>query len=828
LSPYSSLTEKNFWPIVIKRVETLKGNILAGIFCLTAANLSLEIIATRYFSITQSHHLAFFVVSTAFLGFGVSGGLLFLRVKPGQPPSPTTLCVLAFLFSLTILACVPLMNAFPFETTELLWAKGRLSHLLLISLFLALPFFFSGWSLASLTSIYASAIHRLYAADLTGVAFGAFLPSLLFLPRGDRGVFILISLLALTATLLLSLSLAKKILFPAAGVFLALLVGLVHPPQFLEFRLSPYKPVSQALQSKGAELLFTRWNAISRIDIVSSPSLRFAPGLSLAYSGTLPEQFGLFTDGGQPSALTSFLPEDSQRLSFLNYLPSSLPFFLLARPSVLIIEPRGGLEILTSLYYGAKRIKVIESNPLIPSLLKKELADKTGSILSDPRVEVVCSLPRSAIKQDKDRYDLIIFSFPDILTASGTGFASLQEDHLHTRETLIQLWPRLSSQGMLTATFMLLPPAREELRMLATIIESMEAAGLDPKQSLLVLLSWGTVTFVAKKSPFTPAEINDLQTWAQERLFALGYFPGFLPSMEPEKDSVQAFPISLIPNLLEPSKREKLYQNYLFALRPATDDRPFFHHTIKLNRIRQSYAAFGHKWLPLLEGGGLYLLLLIQTTLVALVFLGFPLLLTRKRRLSLKSKAPRFTLIYFILIGAGFMSVEILLIQKGILFLGHPTQAVAVSLFALLLSSGAGSLLSSDWSHRSLPFPGWFLAASSLLILLDFFLWPPLLEASFSQPYGLRVVILLSLIFPTGFFLGFAFPASISRLRSVSPEYIPLAWSANALSSVVTSVLSIMLTLYGGYKILFFLASIYYGLALLFFRLSGHRNKAHP
>ena len=282
-------------------METLKWNILAGIFCLTAANLSLEIIATRYFSITQSHHLAFFVVSTAFLGFGVSGGLLFLRVKPGQPPSPTTLCVLAFLFSLTILACVPLMNAFPFETTELLWAKGRLSHLLLISLFLALPFFFSGWSLASLTSIYASAIHRLYAADLTGVAFGAFLPSLLFLPRGDRGVFILISLLALTATLLLSLSLAKKILFPAAGIFLALLVGLVHPPQFLEFRLSPYKPVSKPFNPREPSFSLLAGMPFLESILSALPHCVLLPGLALPILGLFRSNSGFLPMVASPA-----------------------------------------------------------------------------------------------------------------------------------------------------------------------------------------------------------------------------------------------------------------------------------------------------------------------------------------------------------------------------------------------------------------------------------------------------------------------------------------------------------------------------------------------
>ena len=54
------------------------------------------------------------------------------------------------------------------------------------------------------------------------------------------------------------------------------------------------------------------------------------------------------------------------------------------------------------------------------------------------------------------------------------------------------------------------------------------------------------------------------------------------------------------------------------------------------------------------------------------------------------------TLAYFGLLGLGFMLVEIPLMQRFILFLGHPAYAMTTVLFAILLFSGLGSAI----SHR--------------------------------------------------------------------------------------------------------------------------------
>lgn len=809
-------------------MEKFPLTVAGGVFFLTSANLSLEIVATRYFAITQSYHLAFFVLSIAFLGFGASGSLLYCRTQYNQTTSPAMACISCLLFGLSTAVCVPLMNTFPFDLFELLWDKGRLLNLLGLIFFLGLPFFFSGWTMVSLVTIFASRIRSIYACDLMGAALGAFLPSILFWPKGDRGTFLLVSLIIFVAAFFLSLALEKRLIIPGLILLSAACLIFTRPPREFEFRLSPYKPLNQALQAAGSRLLTTKWNAISRVDVVDSPSLRFAPGLSLSFSGSLPAQLGIFIDGNQPSALTSFQPPDRQKLSFLDNLPSSLPFFLLPNPSVLIIEPRGGLEILSSIYYEARKVKIIESNPIIPTLLRGELQEKGGNILTDGRIEVLTSFPRAAIKRDKEFYDLIILSQPDILAATGTGLASLQEDNLHTKEAFIQILNRLSPGGILTTTAFLLPPPRLELKLLATIVESMEALKLDPKKSLIILLSWGTVTFVGKKGPFTSEEIEKAKSWADEKLFHLVYFPGIAP---PEKTNLplnEVFPAQLMLELLNPSRRQSLYQEYLFAIKPARDDRPFFQQTIKLGRLQKTYLAFNKKILPLLQGGALYPLLLGQTTFFSLCLLLFPLVLLRKTKTSNERKeALRFAFPYFILIGAGFMSFEIWLIQKGILFLGHSLYAVSVVLFSLLFSSGMGSLFSGRLKARKL-FAGWFLVSCFLMMICNSFLLPLFMDRFLSQPFFLRAVLMILTIFPTGFLLGFPFPAGISRLQTSFSNLIPLAWSANSLSSVVSSIMAATMAFWAGYTCLSLSAAVEYGLAFLFFYFSNHRDKTHP
>ena len=53
-------------------------------------------------------------------------------------------------------------------------------------------------------------------------------------------------------------------------------------------------------------------------------------------------------------------------------------------------------------------------------------------------------------------------------------------------------------------------------------------------------------------------------------------------------------------------------------------------------------------------------------------------------------------LVYFGALGAGFMLIEVSVLQNFVLLLGHPVYSLTVTLFSLLLGTGLGAA----WSRR--------------------------------------------------------------------------------------------------------------------------------
>src|SRR5207253_9132134 len=57
-----------------------------------------------------------------------------------------------------------------------------------------------------------------------------------------------------------------------------------------------------------------------------------------------------------------------------------------------------------------------------------------------------------------------------------------------------------------------------------------------------------------------------------------------------------------------------------------------------------------------------------------------------------RHKGVRGFLMYFLFIGAGYIMIEVGLIQKFVLFLANPTRALSVVVFSMLVSSGLGKI----------------------------------------------------------------------------------------------------------------------------------------
>lgn len=805
----------------------MKNRSLAAIFLISSATLCLEISLTRYFSVSQNYHFAFWVVSIAFMGYGASGSFLTLFKSFSSVDRDTFLSYSSFIYSLTILLSFLLCNSVPFDFISISWDKNQIFFIFLLYFLLCVPFFFAGLTISFAISRVPRLVNRIYFSDLFGAGTGTLIALFVFLLKGDRGVIIFCSFLALFSSFLFSWRRRFTFRFLLLCLMSVEIVLFLSSPSWLSFRISPYKALPIALKYPQAKHLLTRWNSISRVDIIDSPAIRFAPGLSLLYEKELPPQLGLSTDGGELSAITRLKDPKEPQLEFLSYLPSSLAYSLTENPRTLIIEPKGGLDVLSSLYFNASQIKVIEANPLTAKLLRQELAQFSGDLYHKKNIQVVSAYSRAALKQDKDTYDLIVFSLTDVFGSTGTGLYGFSENYLYTTESFAHILNRLSPDGLVSISLYLLPPPRQEGRILATWIDALERSKMDPGSHIMAIRSWGTISFFIKKSPFSRLEIQKLKDFAGKRLFDLVYYPGIqIDEVNIHIELEKPLYYNLTLQLLSPSERVKLYKNYLFQIKPVTDNRPFFFNFFKLNKLKATYKAMGKKWLPFLQGEFLVPLLLVQSIIIAFFLILLPIIVFRKAKNKIKGFSSRIFL-YFSLIGMAFMFLEITFIQKFILFLGHPLYSVSIIIFSLLFSSGLGSFFSKRILGQNLKRN---LKRSLLLlaglIVLYLFLLPFLYESLIGFNLTSKIILTFLVIFPLGFLMGFPFPTGVRLLDHGEKRLILWAWATNAFSSVINSILALIIAFWGGYNLVLVLAAGGYLLACFFPDFSNHGNKS--
>ncbi|MGQ9673853.1 MAG: hypothetical protein ACUVV5_12135 [Candidatus Aminicenantales bacterium] len=808
-------------------VEKTSPFLLTGIGFVSASMLAFEISLTRYLSITQNYHFAFLIVGLAFLGYGSSGTFFYLFRPYVERQGDRWLSLTSLLFALSIPASFLLSNSLPFDFLQLPWNRKQLFYFFPYYACLGLPFFFAGATISFALSRQAKVAHRIYFSDLVGAGMGSFFAVGVFLPSGEKGVFILISGLALLGCLLLSLHRRPLFLALVAAFFSVLMTAFLFPPDWLSFHLSPFKALPQAMKYPGARHHLTRINSFSRVDVFSSPAVRFAPGLSLLYHNPLPPQLGLSIDGGELSAVTGICSVKDENLAFLSALPSSLPYSLLFRPRVLVLEPRGGLDVLAALFFDAAEIKSVESNPLVLRLLQRDLASFAGRIYSRPDVSTVSAHPREALKKETRFFDLIVFGLPDVLGSGGTGLYGIGENYLFTVESFLNVLDLLSPDGLISQTMYLLPPPRQEAKILATWVKALEERNLEPASHIGAIRTWGTLSLLIKKTPFSEEDIKTIKKFCQDRLFDTVYFPGIKPE-ETNLNNQMAKPIyeELFEQLLTASGRKALDEGYLFSLRPPSDDQPFFFDFYKWRKWRAIYEVLGKNPAFFFEGRFLLLVLLAQAGGAAFIFIVLPLLVLKKNGSSVRSLSA--ILLYFGLIGAAFMLIEIYFIQKFVLFLGHPLYSISTVIFVLLFSSGMGSLSSKKILGRAiLPRLRFCLFLLGVLGLIYLRFLPGILERLIGSDLGYKVVLTLLIVFPLGFLMGFPFPTGIRLLEMNSPPLVPWAWSVNAFSTVLHSGLAHLIALTSGFTLVLALAATAYLTGIFLFSFTNHGHKAN-
>jgi hypothetical protein len=351
----------------------------AGIFLLSVATLMLQVAYTRIFSIALWHHFVWMIVSIAFLGYAASGTLLSVFPRLLKIEFDRMLTIAAALFSVSILLSYGASNHIPFDPSRLNWDRLQIVYISVYYLLLSVPSLLSGLAVALAVDKSGTRVNRLYFSSLIGSALGSVFVLPLFGLLTGPGVMVFASFTAGASAIAFALNLKGRVLTLVAGWVLALLVLLPFAGVLLPVRMSPYKSLMVAMRYPDAELLDTRWNAFSRVDVVTSGLVRHAPGLSLQYDALLPEQIGVIVDGDDLNAITRY-DGNPASLGFTGFLPAALPYRLLRSPKVLVIGSGGGQGVLTALHHNSSSITAVEANPIIVDLVRQEYGSFSGSV----------------------------------------------------------------------------------------------------------------------------------------------------------------------------------------------------------------------------------------------------------------------------------------------------------------------------------------------------------------------------------------------------------------------------------------------------------------
>ena len=759
-----------------------------GLILISASALAFEVTLTRIFAVQQFHHFAFLIIGLAVMGFAASGVILSYR------PYGTSLIALCLAYSVTIFVAYAVINFVTFDSYSIAWDRRQIWILFLYFLSAAAPFLFAGWVIGANLTAAGPQAYRRYAANLIGSALGVPLALVAIPLLGVEGAVFFSLALGFLAAAAFSIGGRTRWALLGGGLILGAL-SIAIPSQFA-LKLSPYKPLSLTELAPEAETTISRWTPATRIDVVESGGTHVFPGLSLNAGLELPQQAALFVDGDGPLPITNLSPESPEAAVLARHMPAALAYQLRPGANSLLLQSGAGLEVLVALGSGADRIHVALDEPAVFDVLDGPYKEFSKGVMKDPRIERLERPSRGALLEGDEQYDVVHFALSDPYRPVTNGAFSLTEHYALTVESLSDAMDRLSDDGLLVLTRWLATPPSESARAWATLLVAMNTAGVE--QRVLAFRGMRTATMIASNHPFTTEELQV----TREFLELNGYDPIWLPDLNPgELNQRNRLPeptyYELYSKLLK--SRQSTIDSYEFNLRPPTDDRPYFYHFFRWAQTPEVLSSLGQTWQPF--GGSGYLVLV---ALLAMVLLIAAALLIFPGFAGTSPSAPGIA--YFAFIGAGYLLVEIPLIQQFTLLLDRPALALSVVLFTLLLTSGIGS-----WFSVRLPLRR-SLAVLVTLVLLTALALPALMRLGLSWPLGARLVLAALVLAPLGTLMGIPFA---SGLRRIVPTQIPWAWSANGALSGVGGVVAAMLTLDLGFRMALIIGALAYLGALL-------------
>ncbi|MDQ1532456.1 MAG: hypothetical protein QOF28_217 [Actinomycetota bacterium] len=779
-----------------------------AIFLVSLAGLLLEVGYTRVISYKLWYYYTYLVIGLALLGIGSGGIFVVVIPRLRRAATDSILAGCSLVGAVLIAVGYVVVARIPIDTVRI-WVYGTASSyknlgvLGFVCFVLFASFIALGIIIATILGRASERVGRLYFADLLGAGLGCLCAIPLIVSLGPPEV-IMLSALIFAAVGVLSLPRRLSVAMVAAVVIVVVLAPLATGIFGL--------PDVRTEQTKGRNdfASYSAWGPVFRVDVVKvNPTDN---KLLLLHDGSLGSV--MYRYDGNPASLGRYKTD-----------PRALPFRTLGSPpdQTLIIGSAAGNEILASRSFGAHHIDAVELNPVTLSLLTNHFADYSGHLGDQPGVSLHNADGRNYLARSDKKYDLIWYVAPDsyaVSNAASSGAFVLSESYLYTSEMIAESLRHLTTNGIMVVQFGELDftnhPNRTA-RYVMTARDGFKKVGIDNPAQHLIVASFVThktgdlSTIILKRTPFSAAEVDRykaaLPTVPQ---VTNSYAPGLPPGP------------GIIPELVSSSQQraDAIAAAYPRQISAVTDDKPFFWHFVGFGTVLR------HIFTPLdahnpedVIGERVLLLLLAVAIVFAALFLLAPFFFVRKEWRRLPSKG--ISAVYFAALGLGFMFFEITMIQRLVRFLGYPTYSLTVTLASILVFTGLGALLSKRFSARpGRVVPGLFAVLFALTLLYVFAL-DGVTDSLLTTALGVRIVVTLLLLAPLGLCLGMFMPLGLGLVAGLSEhadEYVAWSWAVNGFFSVIGSVLTTILAMTFGFRLVQLFALVVYAVAGLALR----------
>jgi SAM-dependent methyltransferase len=601
-----------------------------------------------------------------------------------------------------------------------------------------------------------------YAIDLGAAACGCLVAPRLLGPLAPTEIMLVLGLLCCGLAMMLVEHRARPVVAIAliavahAGLLVVGWAGyLPDGPLQVLLRSDPHSEKAIVELGTSPRVLDSVWSPLGRLDVREAPEEHGA-------------RLGVFTDGMSPTYLVEETRAREGSFEHTWGLLMSLPYRALHPDRVLVLGAGAGASVWLARKYGASRVDAVEVNPAMPGLLAR-WRHFAGDVYREPGVRLHVEDARRYLADTEERYDLIELALA--LTGNLHAQPSGMEAHLYTVEAVELYLRRLTRAGVLA---LIHSDPGNAYRQLLTVIEALEAIGVPRARALdgIAVLHDprpGTAyryLLVVGVSPMPVELVDRLDLAPAELLWGFG---------DPAERGIE---------LLDPARLGATGDD---DLTPVHDERPYFFQNTRGLRAT-ALARPGRLWV--LAGAVLIVVCLIVER-------------GRDARRFLRPAAVATGL------GAGFLSVELALIQRLTLAAGGALYAVSFVLFGLLAWSAAGALLLGGRWRRLDRGVSWAclvagLAVASTALVVRDLAWLD----SVSSDAG-RMLLILAILGPAGLAIGGPFPVLLAQ-HGEPARRIASLWAINGAASVAGGIVAVLaLQVAGSSHALFLAAGLY-------------------